>query len=145
MLSSVLSAMPDRRCTVACFVTCLLSASPATSRGLLEPRNGTHVRHAVVLASAWLLDACAEPTDVLYSFSSVGLISVIASSSYGVMEAHPLQSDTSLCVISMERELLADLRENSDAIQRIRCTPGAAFRCDWRCDSCDDYWPSLGI
>jgi hypothetical protein len=72
MLSSVLSAMPGRRCTVACFVTSLISASPATSRGLLEPRNGAHVRqHALVLASAWLLDACAEPTEVLCSVSSL--------------------------------------------------------------------------
>lgn len=54
-----------RRRTVAYFTD---MASPVTSRGLLKPRNGTHVRHALVLASAWLLDACAEPTDVLYSF-----------------------------------------------------------------------------
>jgi len=65
------------------------------SRGLLEPRNGAHVRHALVLASAWLLDACAEPTDVLYSVSSVGSrVSVLASPSYGMMVAQPFQCFT---------------------------------------------------
>ncbi len=88
MQSSVLSAILVGRCTVACYV-CLISASPATSRGLLKPRNGTHV---LVLASAWSLVASAEFTEVLYSFSSVDLrVPVVASPSYGVMEAHTLQ------------------------------------------------------
>jgi hypothetical protein len=76
----------------------------------------------------------------------VGLrVSVLASSSYGVMGAQPFQSDALLCGVRMERELLTGLRENGDAIQRIRCAPAASFRCDWRCDSCDDCWPSLSI
>jgi hypothetical protein len=47
---------------------------------------------------SWLLDACAEPPDMLYSVSPVGLrVSILASSSCSVMGAHPLQSDTLLC------------------------------------------------